>query len=147
MNVLDVLDMKIKALKETLNQVRSSNLSEKQILEAELIVIQECENVLNSEELISSYDFTSTVSLLHNQNLIIENIEKILQEIKQVIDVRKTIMPELPYSSVQKITLEQLKENIKIAKEKLLLKIEEFSKKTESNEKIENLEELKNIKI
>ena len=35
----------------------------KQKLEAELIIIEECEKVLNSEELMMDYDFSNSVSI------------------------------------------------------------------------------------
>ena len=146
MTILDILENKITTLNNILEQLKNSDLNKKQRLEAELIIIKECENVLNSEELIINYDFTNLISILNNQNLTIENIEKMLSEIKQVISVKKIVnLPELEYSDEQKKTLFNLRKNLETAKKTISKQIEETSQKESNDRKIANLEELKNI--
>ena len=146
MAILDILEEKITTLNNILEQVKTSDLNKKQKLEAELIIIEECERVLNSEELMMDYDFSNSVSILNNQNLTINNVEHMLSEVKQVINVKRMVnIPELEFSEEQKNALIQLKKNLETAKHSIKKEIAEISKKEIGNKNIENLEELRNI--
>lgn len=146
MTLLEVLDTKISDLNKMLGEIKNSNLSEKQKLEAELVILNECENILANEELIRTYDFTKVVGLLQNNNLAIDNLQKLLIEVQQVIEVRKMAnLPNLPFTESQITALAQLKINLEKAKSSLSSKILEAEKSDEGKVTIDNLEELKSI--
>ena len=146
MTLLEVLDTKISDLNKMLGEIKNSNLSEKQKLEAELVILNECENILANEELIRTYDFTKVVGLLQNNNLAIDNLQELLIEVQQVIEVRKMAnLPNLPFTESQITALAQLKINLEKAKSSLSSKILEAEKSDEGKVTIDNLEELKSI--
>jgi len=146
MTVLNILDERITDLSAILNEIKNSNLDERQTLEAELVILQECEDVLLSEELIAKYDFSNIISLLQKQNFTIENIERILTEVKQVIEVKKIVNePDLPFSDAQINALAQLRINLKKAKENLQTSIQQTNSQSEIKDHIDSLEELRKI--
>ena len=148
MKTTELIDKKIKDLNDALEGLKTSGLDDKQRFEAKLVILNECEKVLNNEELLSSFNFDDLIKLLKEENLMIDNLEKILSDIKQVIDIKKQLGMEIPYAKLQIKALEKLKENIKLAKTSIKTKLKDLESKTvekKQKEKIETLEQLKNI--
>ena len=73
MATLDVLSQKINVLKDTLTQLSESNMDERTQIQAQIVIIEECERVIDNEELMSSYDFSNAIRLIESYNFSIEN--------------------------------------------------------------------------
>ncbi len=146
MTFSEILDNKIESLKEKIEKLKAGNLSKKEALESELEIITQCEEILTHEELILEYDFTKIIEILNNRNLTIDNIEEILNEIKQVINVKKMVnMPDMPFSDLQTLKIKELKLNIIKAKENIKKQLEELTTEETEDKRITELKGLKEI--
>ena len=146
MNISDVMDSKIKSLNDTVSQLLESNLSDKQNLEASLVLIDEYKKILLDEDLIVNADFSNLLEFLRNQNIDVDKFSKTLQEIQQVINVKKLVnMPDLSFSESQVTSLNELKTHLDTLKNDISTKLEEINTHNVNQDSIQNLEDLKKI--
>ena len=64
MATLELLSKKIETLKDSLEQLNEANLDEKSKLQVQLDIIEECEKVVDNEDLLLNYDFSDAVQLI-----------------------------------------------------------------------------------
>ena len=97
MNALEILSNRIDALKDTLSQLSETNMDEQEIIQAQLEIIEECEKVIDNEELMSNFNFANAIALIESYNFSIENLSQIISDIQNVLLVRKEL--ELKYEN------------------------------------------------
>ena len=148
MATLDVLSQKINVLKDTLTQLSESNMDERTQIQAQIVIIEECERVIDNEELMSSYDFSNAIKLIESYNFSIENLSQIISDIQSVLLVREELnmsSTDMPLEENQVSTFRTFVEKLKTVKEELNDKLKKLSENVEGKKRISNLEALKNI--
>lgn len=145
MTTLEILNSKIELLKDTIDQLDASKMDEKTRLEAEIVIIEECQNVLNNEELMVNFDFTKAFNLIATHNFSIENLAKIMSDIQVAIDVKRELNLDMPFSENQTTTLRKFIEGLAEIKQRLQKNLEEISKSSDGKKRIKDLEGLKKI--
>ena len=148
LDTLDVLSRKIEELKDTLSQLSESNIDEKANIQAQIFIIEECERVIDNEEMMSRYDFSNAIRLIESYNFSIENLSQIISDIQSVLLVREELnisSADMPLEDNQVSTFSNFIEKLKVLKEELNDKSQKLSENVESKKRISNLEALKNI--
>lgn len=148
MTTLDVLSNKIDILKDTLTQISGSNIDERTKIQAQIVIIEECEKVIDNEELMSSYDFSNAISLIESYNFSIENLSQIISDIQSVLLVREELnmsSTEMPLEENQVSTFRTFIDKLRNVKEELNEQLKKLSENVEGKKRIGNLEALKNI--
>ena len=148
MATLDILSQKIDVLKDTLTQLSETNMDERTKIQAQIVIIEECERVIDNEELMSSYDFSNAIRLIESYNFSIENLSQIISDIQSVLLVREELnmsSDDMPLEENQVSTFKTFIEKLKAVKEELNEKLKKLSENVEGKKRISNLEALKNI--
>ena len=91
MATLDALKKKIDELKNRINQLNDSKSEEKVQLQEQILIIEECEKIIDNESLMASYDFTNTMQLIESYNYSIENLSQIISDIQNVLSIREEL--------------------------------------------------------
>lgn len=148
MSTLEILSEKINSLKEQLSQLKEQKTDEKSKLESQIAVIEKCETIMNDEELMLNYDFTTATNLIQENNYRIDDLLKIMSDIQNVLQVRKELNisnEDMPLEENQVSVLKRFLECLKKIKEEINKKLLEITTTVENERKIGNLESLKNI--
>ena len=143
MTASDLLREKIDTLKNAITEISVENLDEKTRISAELVIIDEVEKVSKDEILMTKYDFSSAITLLETHDFVIENLSKIISDIKNVIEVKQELnLPELALATAQKETFDSFINQLSSLKNSLTEKLTELTKDDRNKRKIQNLEDL-----
>ena len=148
MATLDELSKRIDLLKDSLTQLNGNNMDERTKIQTQIVIIEECERVIDNEELMSGYDFSNAISLIDSYNYSIENLSQIISDIQSVLLVRKELnmsSNEMPFEDIQVSTFRSFVEKLNTLKKDLNNKLKNLSENVEAKKKIANLEALKNI--
>ncbi len=148
MTALELLTEKINILKENLDKLNTANLDEKAQLQAQLEIIDECEKAMSNEDIIANFDFSSAIQLMKNYNYSIENLAKIISDIKNVIKVRNDFnlsKEAFPLEESQIKTLSDFINSLQNLKEKINYRITKLVLSIEEKQRIEKLEALKDV--
>ena len=146
MTTLEELDKKISILKENLDKLNQDNMDQKTKLQAQLVIISQCEEVLNDEKLVLNYDFVKAIDLIENYNYSIDNLSEIIGDIKNALLVRKQLgltKEEMPLEENQVKTFNDFIAGLRQIKNQLEIKIQALIESEEEKQKIKNLENLK----
>ena len=148
MTTLEELDKKISILKENLEKLNQDNMDQKTKLQAQLVIISQCEEVLNDEKLLLNYDFVKAIDLIENYNYSIDNLSEIIGDIKNALLVRKQLgltKEEMPLEENQVKTFNDFIAGLRQIKNQLEIKIQALIESEEEKQKIKNLENLKKV--
>ena len=148
MATLDALKKKIDELKNRINQLNDSKSEEKVQLQEQILIIEECEKIIDNESLMASYDFTNTMQLIESYNYSIENLSQIISDIQNVLSIREELKissEDMPLEESQVETFQLFIDKLKKLKEELNERLTKITENKESEEKISNLEELEDI--
>ncbi len=145
MNIIELINQKIAALTEESNHNLESDL---EIFEEHKMLAEEVESVLVNEDSIIDYNFNRVIELLKLYNYSTDDLIKAINDVKNVLAVRKELnltSEELPLDERQKESLNALLTNIGNIKELANNQIEIIRQNGDKKQKIELLEQLKNI--
>ena len=146
MNTVEVIDEKINLLKNAIKELDLNTSDEKEKIEKEITIIEDCQEIFNDENLLCKYDFTEAINLLNKYDFTITNLLKILTDIQTAITIKHELdLDDLPLSSNQDITLKTFLDSLSKIKNNLQEKIEELRKNNDSRITVSNLELLKRI--
>ncbi len=148
MATLELLNKKIDALKNRLEQLNQANLDEKSKLEAQLAMIEECEKVADNEELLLDYDFSNAIQLMENYNFSISNLAKIISDIQSALLVRQQLnltKEDMPLEETQVSMFTTFVDGLKTVKSNISEKMQGLAETAEGKKKIGNLESLRSV--
>ncbi len=148
MATLEILSKKIQTLKAHLTQLNETNMDEKARLQAQLVIIEECVKVIGNEDLLLNYDFTNAIQLMENYNFSISNLVEIISDVQSALLVRQQLNltnEDMPLEETQILILKDFVERLNKIKLDLNEKIKNLDEKAVVEDKINNLESLKNI--
>ena len=145
---IDVLTEKINSLKEKVNQLNEVDMDEKTIIQSQITIIEECEKIIQDDDLMSTYDFSNIIKILETYDFSINNLKNIINDIQNVLLIRKELSMsdrDIPFEQAQLNTLSLFKEKIAEIKEKLYKKLNQVKDNKDIKNKIVNLELLRKI--
>ena len=139
MNILELLDKKIEELK-----VLADNDKDKILLEEEKKIVQDCMEALKDDDELYNYDFSSIINVLNMENITIEDLERYINEIKQVIEVRKVIFT-INFSEEQNRVRNELNNNLDSLDKNLDERIKTINENNSLKSEVNDLESMKDI--
>ena len=145
MNNLELLISKIDLMIEKLNQRTNLHAEESTKISNQIAIIEECLKAFNNEDLFISYDFSSILNLIAENNIPIEDFTKLISDIKNVLEIKKELNIELSLSENQSSTLRKLQEILNNIKEILINRMEEQQNFNDIEAKIALLKEFQEI--
>lgn len=146
MNALEILKKYIELLENSVQQIDASKTNEKARIEEEMKVIKSCQEALDNEELMINYDFTRAIELMEAYNFNIENLAKVMNDIKNALDVKRELdLPNMSLSEKQTVILKKFREGLATLQLQLQKKLEEILKSSDDDKKLKDLEDLAKV--
>jgi len=149
MNANSILSEKINNLRNKINELKQNNNDEIIALQSQLMIVSECINILDNEELILNYDFNGVIDIInsYDDEPIDENYIEQISSIVELIGF-KMQYPNNPLFDIepqQKEFLDDFINNLKRVKVKLENQIKSTQDFTSIEGEIDSLKKLKKV--
>ncbi len=141
MTFIEVLDKIISEL-----EAKSNNTDKKEAISSDINTLKKCRSALENEEEFISVDFTEVFNILEREGIDISNIVKYIDEVKDVINMKKSLNLEGNFYSPEQVSaLEDLRNRIIELGVNLELRLSEIEEDKKSLDDLEKLKELRSI--